>query len=86
MYKFGIQVPQNVREALKIDKLLNSHLWQESLDRELASINHFGTVCALDEGPSLSVTDGCAAAHFMLLCLELAVLIFFARSRKQSAA
>ena len=52
-YKFGEQVPRTAKEALKIDSLLSNNLWQEALDKELESINHFATFRALDKGESI---------------------------------
>ena len=67
-YRFGIHAPENVGEALELDK----RIWQEPLDdamdKELMQLENFGTYNILDEG---KVTPG---AH-LLMCLSTCVLM-----------
>ena len=37
-YKFGVRVPRNVKEALRLDKENKNNLWQEAMDRETGQL------------------------------------------------
>ena len=39
IYKFGIQIPQNVQHAYKLDKINKDSGWEKSMDKEISSIN-----------------------------------------------
>ena len=41
VYKFGVQVPRNTKEALLLDKQSNSSLWKEAIAKEMTKIAEF---------------------------------------------
>ena len=49
-YKFGIEVPKNSTHAMRLDTLLNSEDWTNSMQSELTSLNKFSTFFVLEEG------------------------------------
>ena len=38
IYKFGVQVPRNTKEALLFDKQNNNTLWKEAISKEISKI------------------------------------------------
>ena len=48
--KFGVEVPKNAKHVLKLDSMLDSQLWKDSVSEELDSINKFSTFVVLEEG------------------------------------
>ena len=48
-YKFGVHVPHNPRDALRLDKVNNDNLWEGAMDKEIGSINTFKTFIILEE-------------------------------------
>ena len=40
-YKFGIQIPRNVKQALEFDKANNNHLWEEAMKLEVDLLKEF---------------------------------------------
>jgi hypothetical protein len=42
-YQYGVYVPRNTIDALETDKRNNNRLWRDSIIRELASIQQYGT-------------------------------------------
>ena len=49
IYKFGIQIPQNVQHAYKLDKINKDSGWEKSMDKEISSINEHQTFIILEE-------------------------------------
>ena len=41
VYKFGVQVPRNTKEALLFDKQNNNTLWKEAIAKEMSKIMEF---------------------------------------------
>ena len=41
IYKFGVQVPRNTKEALLFDKQNNNTLWKEAIAKEMSKITEF---------------------------------------------
>ena len=39
-YKYGVKIPQNVKEALEFDKENGNNKWEESKKLEIQSLNH----------------------------------------------
>ena len=35
VFKFGVQVPQTLQEALRLDKVNNNSKWQEAINAEI---------------------------------------------------
>jgi hypothetical protein len=52
-YKFGIEVPRSVKDAVRLDKINNNKLWQEAIEKELNQINEYKTFRVLEEGETL---------------------------------
>ena len=48
-----MQVPHSASHALELDKNEQNHLWKESMDAEIESINSFETFRVLEEGEPL---------------------------------
>ena len=42
-YKFGIRIPKNREEALKLDKINGNHLWEDAIDTEINQLLHYET-------------------------------------------
>jgi hypothetical protein len=49
-YKFGVQVPRNVKEAVSIDKTNGNTLWQDAMQAEIQQLLDFGTFTILPKG------------------------------------
>lgn len=49
-YKFGVRVPNNVRDAFAEDQANGNTLWAEAMQKEVAGLNEFDTFRALDIG------------------------------------
>jgi hypothetical protein len=49
-FKFGVQVPRNWKEAMKLDAKNNSTLWQDAIKKEMDQIAAYGTFCDLGRG------------------------------------
>jgi len=50
LFKFGIQVPQSVDEALAIDKANGNTLWKDAIEKELGQILEYETFKILPHG------------------------------------
>lgn len=48
-FKFGVQVPYNPSDAIRLDKVNNDNLWEGAIDKEVGSINTFKTFIILEE-------------------------------------
>jgi hypothetical protein len=53
-YKFGIEVPRNVRHALQLDEANGNTLWRDAMATELGQINDYKTFRVPDSGEDLS--------------------------------
>jgi hypothetical protein len=49
-YKFGIQVPRNIREAIRLDKENGNTLWQDAIREEIEQLLRFKTFRILPKG------------------------------------
>jgi Reverse transcriptase (RNA-dependent DNA polymerase) len=54
-YKFGVEVPRNVKDALRIDKEQGTDGWQKAIDLELSQILGYETFKPLSEGDRIPV-------------------------------
>jgi hypothetical protein len=52
-YKFGIQVPKGIKNAIDIDKNNGNHLWQEAIKTELKQLTDYETFIVLDSGEDI---------------------------------
>jgi hypothetical protein len=53
-YKFGIQVPKVIKNAINLDKKNGNQLWQEAIRTELNQLNDYQTFIVLDSGGGYS--------------------------------
>ena len=49
-YKFGIQVPMGVKQAMDLDKRNGNTLWLDAIGVDLQKLEEFGTFKVLDKG------------------------------------
>jgi len=47
-YKFGVQVPKNTQEALRLDTAATEKLWHNAIETELKQINDYETFRVLE--------------------------------------
>jgi hypothetical protein len=52
-YKFGIQVPKGIKNAIDLDKNNGNHLWQEAIKTELKQLTDYQTFIVLDSGEDI---------------------------------
>jgi hypothetical protein len=52
-YKFGIQVPKGIKNAIDLDKNNGNQLWQESVKAELKQLTDHQTFIVLDSGEDI---------------------------------
>jgi hypothetical protein len=52
-YKFGIQVPRGIRNAISLDKKNKNNLWQEAIDTVLKQLTDYETFIVLDSGEDI---------------------------------
>ena len=52
-YKFGVRVPKNTQEALRLDSAADEKLWSEAVDIELKQINDYETFRVLEDNERL---------------------------------
>ena len=52
-YKFGVQIPRMVQEALELDRINRNNLWEEAIMKELAQIADFDTFRVVPDGKPL---------------------------------
>jgi hypothetical protein len=52
-YKFGIQVPKGIKNAINIDKKNGNQLWQEAIKTELKQLTDHQTFTVLDSGEDI---------------------------------
>jgi hypothetical protein len=49
-YKFGIQVPKGIKNAIDLDKKNGNQFWQEAIKTELKQLTDYQTFIVLDSG------------------------------------
>jgi hypothetical protein len=54
-YKFGIQVPKGIKNAIDLDKKSGNQLWQESFKTELKQLTDYQTFIVLDSGEDIPI-------------------------------
>jgi hypothetical protein len=52
-YKFGIQVPRGIRNAISLDKKSKNNLWQEAIETEIKQLIDYETFIILDSGEEI---------------------------------
>jgi hypothetical protein len=52
-YKFGIQVPKGIKNAIDLDKKNGNQLWQEAIKTELKQLTDYQTFIVLDSGEDI---------------------------------
>jgi hypothetical protein len=52
-YKFGIQVPKGIKNAIDLDKKNGNQLWQEAIKLELKQLTDYQTFIVLDSGEDI---------------------------------
>jgi hypothetical protein len=52
-YKFGIQVPKEIKNAIDLDKKNGNKLWQEAIKTELKQLTDYQTFIVLDSGEDI---------------------------------
>jgi hypothetical protein len=52
-YKFGIQVPKVIKNAIDLDKKNGNQLWQETIKRQLKQLTDYQTFIVLDSGEDI---------------------------------
>jgi hypothetical protein len=52
-YKFGIQVPKEIKNAIDLDKKNGNQLWQEAIKTELKQLTDYQTFIVLDSGEDI---------------------------------
>jgi hypothetical protein len=53
-YKFGIQVPKGIKNAISLDKKNKNNLWQEAIETELKLLTDYETFIIHDSGEDIS--------------------------------
>jgi hypothetical protein len=57
-YKFGIQVPKGIKNAIDLDKKNGNQLWQEAIETELQQLTDYQTFIVLDSGENSDRLSG----------------------------
>jgi hypothetical protein len=52
-YKFEIQVPEGIKNALNLDKKNGNNLWEEAIETELKQLTDYETFIVLDSGEDI---------------------------------
>jgi hypothetical protein len=52
-YKFDIQVPKGIKNAIDLDKKNGNQLWQEAIKTELKHLTDYQTFIILDSGEDI---------------------------------
>jgi hypothetical protein len=52
-YKFGIQVPKGIKNAIDLDKKNGNQLWQEAIRTELKKLTDYQKFIVLDSGEDI---------------------------------
>ena len=49
-FRFGIQVPRNIKEAMELDKINGNTAWQDALEKEIGQLFDYNTFKVLKKG------------------------------------
>jgi hypothetical protein len=52
-YKFGIQVPKGIKNAIDLDKKKGNQLWQEAIKTELKLLTNYQTFIVINSGEDI---------------------------------
>jgi hypothetical protein len=52
-YKFGIQVPKVIKNAIDLDKKNGKQVWQEAIEKELKQLTDYQTFIVIDSGEDI---------------------------------
>jgi hypothetical protein len=52
-YKFGIQVPKGIKNAINLDKKNGNNLWEQAIKTELKQLTDYQTFIVLDSGENI---------------------------------
>jgi len=52
-YKFGIQVPKGIKNAIDLHKKNGNNLWEEAIRTDLKELTDYQTFIVLDSGESI---------------------------------
>ena len=52
-YKFGVQVPKGIKNAINLDKKNGNNLWEEAIKTELKQLTDYETFIVLDSGEDI---------------------------------
>ena len=52
-YKFGIQVPKGIKNAINLDKKNGNNLWEEEVRTELKQLTDYQTFIVIDPGENI---------------------------------
>jgi C-terminal processing protease CtpA/Prc len=52
-YKFGIQIPRGIKNAIHLDTKNGNKLWQEAIKTELKQLTDYHTFIVLDSGETV---------------------------------
>jgi hypothetical protein len=52
-YKFGVQVPKGIKNAIDLDKKNGNQLWQEAIKTEIKQVTNNQTFIVLDSGEDI---------------------------------
>jgi hypothetical protein len=52
-YKFGIQVPRRIRNAISLDEKNKNNLWQQAIQKELKQLTDYDTFIVLESGEDI---------------------------------
>jgi hypothetical protein len=52
-YKFGIQIPRGIKNAIHLDNKNGNNLWQEAIKTELKQLTEYHTFIVLDSGEAV---------------------------------
>jgi hypothetical protein len=66
-YKFGIQVPKGIKNAIDLEKKNGNQLWQESIKTELKQLTDYQTFIVLDSGEDIPTSYQKIPYHMVLM-------------------
>jgi hypothetical protein len=52
-YKFGIQIPRGIKNAIHLDNKYGNNLWQKAIKTDLKQLTDYHTFIALDSGEAV---------------------------------
>jgi hypothetical protein len=66
-YKFGIQTPKGIKNAIDLDKKNGNQLWQEVIKTELKQLTDYQTFIVLDSGEDIPTGHQKIPYHMVLM-------------------